>query len=243
MSLIIARDKRIELSMGLGNPSMLFTTASSTIYTAQIVQEMMTLGESRSGIASSSATVPVRMRDLIELELSGLIVYTHSLITDPERFRRLTELFGDRWVLHIIWLVNMPFDALSDRYRGVELQLFRLVRYRSDVSVVILDATKFPNIVVGIMIAFGIEELPALIISEKPVDIGNPDARDTVVLGKGAIDRLIERGKVQDFLANLPIWAAQGNLRSRARFEGVVKPLLGELWDEIKGLIKLNIPV
>ncbi|GAB6945401.1 hypothetical protein [Vulcanisaeta sp. JCM 14467] len=249
MSLVFVKNRRKEVLIGSSSSPTLLISSSSTIHIPLlplVIQGIMTLsgtmGELRGGAASSTITIPTLGKHLIKLELSRLMTYTRTLMADLETYKMLVKLAGDRKdILHIIWLIPMPFDTLNDEYKNLGLELFKLAIYRDDVFVVILDATKFHVTVMNIMNTFEISELPALIISEKPIDIERPNVRDTIVLKKGAIDRLIERGKVQDFLVNLPIWAAQGNLRSRARLEGVVKPLLGDLWDTIKDLIKFNI--
>lgn len=246
MSLVSVKNRKKEMLMGSSSSPTLLISSSSTIYIPLIIQEAIMLsgsmGELRGGTASSAITIPPTGRRLIKLELSRLMTYTHTLMADLETYRMLVKLVGgEKDILHIIWLIPMPFNALSNKYQNLGLELFKLSIYRNDVFVVILDVTKYPNTVMNIVNTFGIDELPALIISEKPIDIERPDASGTVILKKGAIDRLIEQGKIQDFLANLPIWAAQGNLRSRVKFEGVVKPLLGDLWDMIKDLIKFNI--
>ena len=79
-------------------------------------------------------------------------------------------------------------------------------------------------IVANIANVLGISESPALIISERPIDIERTSASGTKVLKEGAIDRLIEQGKLQDLLFNLPIWAARGNFSSKVKFGDVRSP-------------------
>ena len=79
----------------------------------------------------------------------------------------------------------MPFDALSEEYRGIEPQFYRLVGY----------GMMLPNTVMNIVNTFGIDELPALIISVKPIGIERFNASGTVILKRGAIDRLIKEEK------------------------------------------------
>jgi len=168
------------------------------------------------------------------------MAFSYSIEADPERLRRIRESVGEKeYVCHIIWLVNMPFDSLPEPYRRVEIELYKLVRENKDVHVVVLDERKFPIVVGDLMEEFGVDSLPALIVSQRPIDLRNPDRRDSVVFKRDALKRLIEHERLVDVIWNLPTWARAGALKSRAKLESVIKPLLSSLWEEIKNLVAI----
>jgi len=139
---------------------------------------------------------------LKEQELRQLVAFSRSIETDPERLRKLMEMAGEQldYSCYIVWL-TVPFEQLPEVYRQVELQLFRLARYNSDVHITILDFSKHPNLVADLMKTLGVDSLPALIISLEPIDLKEPKRENTVVIVKGeAFKRLDRHGKLQEFI-------------------------------------------
>jgi len=182
---------------------------------------------------------------LKDAELKQLVAYTRTIETDPERLEKLKTLTGEKdYVCHIVWLVNEPLDGLPEEFREVELELYRLARQSGEVLVTILDFNRYRATVVDIMRKLGIEDLPALVVSEKRLDLRNPDRSGTIVIGRGALKRLAKQGRIRELISNIPVWASLGKLRDRVKLEAELKSLLGELWDEVKQLklISINIP-
>ncbi|ABL88640.1 hypothetical protein Pisl_1484 [Pyrobaculum islandicum DSM 4184] len=175
-------------------------------------------------------------------ELSQLVAFSYSVETDPERLRKFREAVGEaEYSSYILWLINAPFDALPETYKEVELELYRLARYNSDVYVVILDSSRFPNVVRDLMAALGIDALPALVVATKPLDLANPDKEGTIVIRSGAVDRMARHGKLTQFVRNIPVWARMGALKDKAKWEGEAKLILAEIWDQIRQLISINL--
>jgi len=182
------------------------------------------------------------LSSLKKRELQKLVAFSHSIETDPDRLQRLRELAGEgRYVCHIVWLVNMPFDSLPNEYKEIELELYKLARYNADIHVLILDSTRYPATVTDLMRALEIDTLPALVISADPMNLKEPRKENTIIFSSGALKRLVNQGKVREILNNIPNWARMGILKNKVRLEGEVKSLLAEFWNEIKGLISVNI--
>ena len=57
----------------------------------------------------------------------------------------------------------------------------------------------------------------------------------------GALERLANQGKLLQIISNIPNWARMGVLRNKARWEGEIKSLLAEVWNQIKSLVSINI--
>lgn len=137
-------------------------------------------------------------------ELRQLIAFSYTIETDPERLRKLREATGEsRYSCYILWLTNRPFDALPDAYKSVEIELYRLARYNSDVNVAILDSTKYPIVVATLMKALEIDTLPALVVSSDPIDLENPKKENTIVFRSGALERLVNQGKLLQVISNI----------------------------------------
>jgi hypothetical protein len=185
------------------------------------------------------------LKSLRKIEISRLMVFTRSLETDPDRLMKLMEAAGERlnYSCHIIWLVNMPHDSLPERYKRVEEELFRLVLHNRDVHVTMLDSGRYPLTASALMDYFGIEDLPAMIIADRLINLEKPDKNNTIVVKAGALDRIARNTDVlKKFISNIPVWARRGTLKKRVKWEAEVKQLLGKLWDEIKSLVTVNIP-
>jgi len=188
---------------------------------------------------------------LKEQELRQLVAFSHSIETDPERLRKLMEMAGEQlgYSCYIVWL-TVPFEQLPEVYRQVELQLFRLARYNSDIHITILDFSKHPNLVADIMKTLGVDSLPALIISLEPIDIREPKRGNTVVIVKGEVFKWLDRhGKLQEFISNIPVWARIGVLEKKEQevrmeiFLEKLREFLKEIgiWDLVKSLVSTNI--
>jgi len=182
------------------------------------------------------------VRELRKEELKQLVAFSHTIETDPERLRRLREAVGEpKYSCYILWLVNRPFDALPEAYRAVEIELYRLARYNSDVNVAILDSTKYPTIVTTLMKTLEIDTLPALVVSPDPIDLENPRKENTIVFKSGALERLARQGRLLHVISNIPNWARMGILRDKARWESEIVSLLAEVWNQIKHLVSINL--
>ena len=177
-----------------------------------------------------------------EEELQKLVAVSHSIETDPERLRRLREAAGEpHYSCYLIWLVNKPYDALPEEYKAVELELYKLARYNADIHLSILDSTRYPAVVADLMRALELDSLPALVMSTKPIDLKRPLKENTITFSHAALRRLAEQNKVALIVANVPVWARTGILADKAKWEGQIKTLLADLWDQIKGLVSINI--
>jgi len=179
---------------------------------------------------------------LKDAELKQLVAYTRTIETDPERLEKLKALTGEKdYVCHIVWLVGEPLDELPEEFREVELELYRLARRSGEVLVTILDFNKHRTTAVGIMKKLEVEDLPALVVSEKRIDLKNPDKKGTAVIRRGALKRLAKQGRIRELISNIPVWASLGVLKDKVKLEAELKSLFGELWNEVKQLISINI--
>jgi len=193
-------------------------------------------------IAALTFSINRLFEELKDSELRQLVAYTRTIETDPERLERLKDLVGERgYICHIVWLVDRSPDELSEEFREVELELYRLARRSGEVLVTILDFNKHRTVVVDLMRKLGITDLPALVVSEKRIDLKNPDKEGTAVIRSGALKRLAEQGRIRELISNIPVWASLGVLRDRVKLEAGFKSLFGKLWDEVKQLISINI--
>jgi len=173
-------------------------------------------------------------------EEPSLVVVHRSLETDPERLKYILERVKEEieYSCYIYWL-TLPYPSTPEEFKEVEVELYKLIRSYDDVLVAILDSNKHWREVSAFKEVYGIDELPAMIISDEPLDPLTDKKRRGVVLKLKAIKRLIEADKLKEFIAQLPLWGRDSKLESKATFEGVIIPFLKELWNEIKDLISL----
>lgn len=203
---------------------------------------------SSSDIVSADITSALRkfvnelLKKLKERELEHLVALSYTIETDPDRLKRLREITNEaKYSCYVIWLVNRPFDALPDIYKEVEIELYRLGRYNSDIYVAILDSTRYPMVVTDLMRALEIDSLPALILSSDPIDLTKPRKENTIIFKSGALERLAQQGRLIHVISNIPNWARMKILRDKAKWEVEVKSLLSEVWEQIKSFVSLNI--
>jgi len=136
---------------------------------------------------------------------------------------------------------GVAIEELPEEFREVELELYRLARRSGEVLVTILDFNKHRAVVVDIMKKLEIEDLPTLVVSEKRIDLRNPDKKGTTVIRRGALKRLAEQGRIGELISNIPVWASLGELKDKVKLEAELKSLFGKLWNEVKQLISINI--
>lgn len=156
-----------------------------------------------------------------EKELSSLIACLRNVEADPDRLSKLKEAEGEAdYNCYVTWLVNASFDAPPEKYREIEKALYRVAQ-SNDVHVLMLDSTRHPLTVAGIMVALEIDSLPALILSTEPLNLMRPTKKNKIIIKAEAIDELIKRGKIIYLINNIPAWARAGVLEAETNIQAL----------------------